>query len=138
MIFVKGGSRKQRKIAENIATFCYKELMPLIRKCFIEINIKDMKGYEGTCLDIDDREFEIDINKKQSIEDFCVSICHEMVHVKQFVRKELYSECIFYKTREEYLSLPWEVEAYEKQEVLFNKWKNSTKLKGIVNRNFFV
>jgi len=138
MIFVKGGSRKQRKIAENIATFCYKELMPLIRKCFIEINIKDMKGYEGTCLDIDDREFEIDINKKQSIEDFCVSICHEMVHVKQFVRKELYSECIFYKTHEEYINLPWEVEAYEKQEVLFQKWKNSTNLQGIVNRNFFV
>jgi hypothetical protein len=137
MIQVKGGSRKQKALAFDIASFCYNELIPRIQKCFIEINIKDIKGYEGTCLDIDEREYEIDINKKQSIEDFCVSICHEMVHVKQFVRKELYSDCIFYKTYEEYLNLPWEVEAYEKQEALFEKWKTSTNLKGMIKRNFF-
>ena len=45
-----------------------------------------------------------------------------MVHVKQYVRKELFSEVNFYKTREEYLNLPWEVEAYEKQEILYKKW----------------
>jgi len=131
MIKVNGGTKKQRQLAFDIASFCFKELFPRIRKFYIEINIKDMKVYEGTCFDIDDREYEIDINKKLSFEDFCVSICHEMVHVKQFIRKELYSDCIFYKTYEEYLNLPWEVEAYEKQEILFEKWKNQKSTKYI-------
>ena len=48
-----------------------------------------------------------------------------MVHVKQYVRKELFSNCNFYETREEYLNLPWEIEAYEIQEVLLERWKNS-------------
>ena len=136
MISVSGGTRKQRTLAEDIATFCYNELMPLIRKCYIEINIKNMKGYEGTCIDTDEREYEIDVNKKQSLEDFCVTICHEMVHVKQYVYKELFSEVNFYKSREEYLNLPWEIEAYEKQEVLFEKWKKHTKLASMIKRNF--
>jgi len=128
MIFVSGGTRKQRTFAEDIACFCYMQLMPLIRKCRIEINIKNMEGYEGTCIDTDEREYAIDVNKNQSFEDFCVTICHEMVHVKQYVYKELFSEVNFYNSREEYLNLPWEVEAYEKQEILFKKWKKDTKL----------
>ena len=84
-----------------------------------------MKGYEGTCIDTDDREYEIEVNKNQSLEDLCVTLCHEMVHVKQYVRKELFSDVNFYKTREEYLNLPWEVEAYEKQEILYKKWLNT-------------
>ena len=125
MIFVNGGSRKQRDVAYDVASFCYNELIPRIRKCEIEINIKKMKGYEGTCIDTDDREYEIEVNKNQSLEDLCVTLCHEMVHVKQYVRKELFSEVNFYKTREEYLNLPWEVEAYEKQEILYKKWLNT-------------
>ena len=122
MISVKGGNFFQRDVAYNVASFCYNELIPRIRRCDIEINIKRMKGYEGTCIDTDDREYEIEVNKNQSLEDFCVTICHEMVHIKQYVRKELFSDVIFYKTREEYLNLPWEVEAYEKQEILYKKW----------------
>ena len=125
MIFVNGGSRKQRDVVYDVASFCYNELIPRIRKCEIEINIKKMKGYEGTCIDTDDREYEIEVNKNQSLEDLCVTLCHEMVHVKQYVRKELFSDVNFYKTREEYLNLPWEVEAYEKQEILYKKWLNT-------------
>ena len=43
MIFVNGGSRKQRDVAYDVASFCYNELIPRIRKCEIEINIKKMK-----------------------------------------------------------------------------------------------
>ena len=123
MILVKGGTRRQRNVVYDIASFCYMELIPLIRKCYIEINIKNMKGFEGTCVDYDEREYFIDVNRKQSLEDLCVTICHEMVHVKQYIRNQLRCEDINYKTYEEYINLPWEKEAYEKQEVLYNKWK---------------
>ena len=46
--------------------------------------------------------------------------------LKLVMGKELYSECIFYKTHDEYLNLPWEVEAYTKQEELYQKWLNTT------------
>jgi hypothetical protein len=136
MIVVNGGSKKQKNVAYDVAFFCYNQLIPRIRKCNIEINIKRMKGYEGTCIDGDEREYFIEVNKDQSFENFCVTICHEMVHVKQYVRKELFSDVIFYKTREEYLNLPWEIEAYEKQEILFKKWKKHTKLASMIKRNF--
>ena len=122
MIYVKGRNFFQRDVAYDVASFCYNELIPRIRKCYIEINIRKMNGYEGTCIDGDEREYFIDVNREQPLVDLCVTLCHEMVHVKQYVRKELFSEVNFYKTREEYLNLPWEVEAYEKQEILYKKW----------------
>ena len=90
MIYVKGGNFFQRDVAYDVASFCYNELIPRIRKCEIEINIKKMKGYEGTCIDTDDREYEIEVNKNQSLEDLCVTLCHEMVHVKQYAKDELH------------------------------------------------
>ena len=123
MILVEGGTKKQRRLAEEVASFAWKELFPRINNCYIELHLKKMDGYQGTCEQIDDREYELQIDSKQSYEDFVTCIFHEMVHVKQYIRKELFSECVFWKTREEYLNLPWEIEAYEKQEVLLEKWK---------------
>lgn len=125
LIFVEGGSRRQRELAFGAASFAWMKLMPRIRKCVINIEIKNMKGYHGTCLDIGDRDYVIEVDKKLSLGDnFLTTVFHEMVHVKQYVRKELYSDCNFYDTREEYLNLPWEVEAYRVQEELLDEWKS--------------
>ena len=134
MLFIDGGSRKQRELGYAAASFAWSQLMPRIKKCIVNIELKALKGYDGTCLDFDNREYVIEINKKLSLGDnFLTTIFHEMVHVKQYVRKELYSECNFYKTRDEYLNLPWEVEAYRVQEELLKKWHNN--LKTINNQN---
>ena len=126
MIFVDGGSKRQRELAFQAASFAWMYLMPRIRKCVVNIELKKLKVYHGTCLDIGDRDYIIEVDKKLSLgDDFLTTIFHEMVHVKQYVRKELYSECNFYDTREEYLSLPWEVEAYKVQEEILEKWHNS-------------
>lgn len=125
LIFVEGGSRRQRELAFQAASFAWMQLMPRIRKCVINIEIKNMKGYHGTCLDINNRDYVIEVDKKLSLGDnFLTTIFHEMVHVKQYVRKELYSDCNFYDTREEYLNLPWEIEAYRVQEELLDEWKS--------------
>ena len=113
LIFVEGGSRRQRELAFGAASFAWMKLMPRIRKCVINIEIKNMKDYV------------IEVDKKLSLGDnFLTTVFHEMVHVKQYVRKELYSDCNFYDTREEYLNLPWEVEAYRVQEELLDEWKS--------------
>ena len=125
MIFVEGGTKKQRSLAEKLALFAWKELMPRITKCEVNIMIKYLKVNHGTCIDVDKREFNIEIHKKLKGNDFITTIFHEMVHVKQLVRGEFWTECNFYKTHEEYLNLPWEIEAYKMQEVLLERW-NST------------
>lgn len=125
MIFVDGGSKQQRELAFQAASFAWMCLMPRIRKCVVNIELKKLKVYHGTCLDVGDRDYLIEVDKKLSLgDDFLTTIFHEMVHVKQYVRKELYSECNFYDTREEYLNLPWEVEAYRVQEELLDEWKS--------------
>ena len=123
-IEVNGGNKFQKHIAETVVTQMIKALMPRMKTLEITVNIKKLTGDAvGWCMMEDDnREFTIDVHNKLTLKDFVTTICHEMVHVKQYVRKELFSEVNFYKTREEYLNLPWEVEAYEKQEILYKKW----------------
>ena len=37
MIFVDGGSRRQRELTYNVASFAWMKLMPRIKKCIINI-----------------------------------------------------------------------------------------------------
>tara|TARA_Y100000022_G_C13184291_1_gene344984 strand:+ start:356 stop:760 length:405 start_codon:yes stop_codon:yes gene_type:complete len=128
MIFVDGGSRKQRELTFDIASFAWMKLMPRIRKCTVNFKLKKLKVYHGTCLDIGDREFDIEVEKRLSLgDDFITTIFHEMTHVKQLVYREFFTECNFYESREEYLNLPWEVEAYAKQEELLEQWNKHKK-----------
>ena len=125
VIFIEGGSKRQRKLTLDCASFAWVQLMPRIINCEINFIIKKLKAYDGTCLDTDKRTFQIEVDKKLGLSDnFITTIFHEMVHVKQYIRKELFSEINFYKTRDEYLNLPWEIEAYRLQEELLIKWKN--------------
>ena len=127
MVFVEGGTRKQRQLTYDLVQFAWMSLMPRIRKCEVNVKIKKVVAYEGTCLDTDARVYEIEVDKRLNGDDFITTIFHEMVHVKQYVRKELFSEVNFYSNREEYLKLPWEIEAYKLQEVLLEKWNKHKK-----------
>ena len=123
MIYVEGGSKRQREIVEEAAYFAWNFLMPRIRKCEVNISLQKVKKAEGYCLEADDREFEIEISKKLMGDDLLTCVFHEMVHVKQGVRKEWQFNEIAYKTQDEYLNLPWEIEAYHMQEVMLEAWK---------------
>ena len=124
MIFVSGGRSKQRNLAFKASSFAWMRLMPRITRCEVNIELKKIIGYEGTCIDTDDREFHLEIDKRLKGDEFLTTIFHEMVHVKQLIKKEFFTELNFYKDREEYLNMPWEVEAYRVQEELLNEWKS--------------
>ena len=75
-----------------------------------------------------DSDSLIEVEKRLSLgDDFITTIFHEMTHVKQLVYREFFTECNFYESREEYLNLPWEVEAYAKQEELLEQWNKHKK-----------
>ena len=82
----------------------------------------------------DKNQFEIELDKKLSIKEMVTALCHEMVHVKQFARKEMVdgietgvarwkSKKISLDTN--YWDLPWEKEAYRMEKKLANDvWEN--------------
>jgi hypothetical protein len=53
-----------------------------------------------------------------------------MVHVKQGVRKEWEFDEVKYSTHDEYLNLPWEVEAYKLQEEILDAYVRQDRKKG--------
>jgi hypothetical protein len=75
------------------------------------------------------REFEIEVSKDLSLRDFVTTICHEMVHVKQYARNEMTDTGMRWKSKRvpektKYYDLPWEKEAYRMQDKLAEHvWK---------------
>ena len=141
-----GSTRAKRELAESVARFCIRELMPRMRTLEVGILLsRDMAGADGFCLNRNRREFELEIDSRLGYEDFVSCICHEMTHVKQHARGELKDKTLslkewkgaewitLYSTVDEYMALPWEAEAYEQQEILLEKWLTLSPEDRIIN-----
>ena len=115
----------------------------MAKNIYLDIKLtKDLKKKEkayGYCHIIDDdldkpREFhiEIDTSMKHSTQDILTWIAHEMTHLKQFVKGELYDwedGSVQWKTKRyirtlKYDDMPWEKEAYRLENKLFQELRN--------------
>ena len=124
-IEVIGGNKFQKQTAEKVVQQMIETLMPRMRTLEITVNIKKLTGDAvGWCMMEDtNREFTIDVHNKLTLKDFVTTICHEMVHVKQYARKETCGYGEKWKGKEVnpktcYYDLPWEKEAYRVQDKL--------------------
>ena len=133
-INVMGATKKKRDLVESAVIFCISELMPRLRTLEVEVNVKNLKdeGVVGWCYEGENnRDFYIDVDKNLDIEELVETVCHEMVHVWQaatrkmkdlsFGRKmymgKVYDETTAYEDE------PWEIEAYDMQGGLLEKFK---------------
>ena len=121
---VTGGRSVDRRWAEETVYWCVRKLLPRVKnlEIYVSINNLDVSGY---CMKVSDKQYEIEIAKGMSMIDFVSTICHEMVHVRQFFRKQLKhsgDEWIWKASRksatkrvhdEEYDNAPHEIEAHE-------------------------
>ena len=130
-----GGTARQRQYARSIVEFCIKNLMPRMRTLDITIKLCKPDGALGYCLEADNnRTFEIEIDKTQPLRALLETVAHEMVHVKQFARREMHpSKDEWYgKTynpkKVSYWDLPWEIEAHGREVGLFIRWAEYHKL----------
>tara|TARA_B100000212_G_scaffold286006_1_gene226605 strand:+ start:3522 stop:3890 length:369 start_codon:yes stop_codon:yes gene_type:complete len=121
MFYVKGGTKAQRELTENVAMFAIKNLFPKIRKYFILIRLDKFNN----CFEYDERDYVINIDKKQNYDDFVTAIFHELVHVKQYLKNEM--DNYSFRTTTDYYMLPQEQEAYSLQEKLLEKWDTEKK-----------
>lgn len=130
---VTGGSKRNRKLAEDVCRFAYPILLPRRRKpVYIEINLTKVEtGFEGFCHDQEDDDYMIELSDKINGEVLITAILHELVHVKQGIKKELVEKkgIQYWKGENcdniEYYDQPWEIEAYEMQEQLLEKYNES-------------
>ena len=121
MFYVKGGTKTQRELTENVAMFAIKNLFPKIRKYFILIRLDKFND----CFEYDERDYVINIDKKQDRNDFITAIFHELVHVKQYLKNEM--DNYTFKSTTDYYMLPQEQEAYSVQEELLKLWDTEKK-----------
>ena len=92
VIDISGGLAQQRKLAYELTEYCIDEMLPRHRTLWIDIQLKHIPSKDnvvGYCQDDGDNAFTIEVEKTQKLYDFLLTVAHEMVHVKQTVRKQL-------------------------------------------------
>lgn len=146
IVNIKGGTKTQKKHAESIVRFTVKKLMPRMNNLEINLHLKkftkdnDTYGYALPTDDADadrPREFDLEINTDTRLRRILETVAHEMVHVKQFARGELYQSSRTAKHRwmgkwiqkdPDYWDQPWEIEAAGRECGLFVRWAESNGL----------
>ena len=128
-ISIKGGTATQKKHARSMVKFCIKTLMPRMKTLDITVKLCAPKGAMGYCLELDDnRTFEIEIDRSMRLRNLLETLAHEMVHVKQYARRELHpvhdTWCgkTYNPKKVSYWDLPWEIEAHGREIGLFIRW----------------
>lgn len=130
-------SKAQRQIAYGAIDFVVDKFMPRLKgKLYIHITgIPDLVAKEdvrGDCIFEDDnerraREFKIRIDNTLPLAEFLQTIMHEMVHVKQWAKGEMYrlhsQKGQVYRwcgdkikiDNYDYYDYPWEIEAHGRE-----------------------
>ena len=120
---ITGGRKKQRQVVEDVVKWSIKKLnLHRIRTLNLTFSIKSLKSLYGQLEQLDDkrREFSVVLDKNVDTKDLIRTVIHEMVHIKQYIRKEMDSEVIgqhmrwkskMYPSDIKYDDMPWEKEA---------------------------
>ena len=122
-VTAEGGTKNQREFATELTCWYINKELPRYKNLSVEIDLVklDTHGYIDK---VDNRQFQIEINKKLKGDDFITCIFHELTHMEQFLRNRLGinedNDNIYYLDR------AYEIDAYEKQEELLEEWKNET------------
>lgn len=125
LLEVTGGKKAERAIAQETVEWCLKKMLPRHRTIDITVEFKKIDAY-GYCMEEDGngRIFTLTINKGLGLFDLVSTICHEMVHLKQYARRELryVNGNTMWKKKAynevDYWDAPWEKEAFKLEKKL--------------------
>lgn len=141
-ITTRGSDRKTQKLCKDIAQFCAENLMGKRLSNNISLRIQFVKqldkynAAEGDAIWEDDelrpREFTIRIREGMPLSKKLRTLCHEMVHVKQYAKGEMKQmwrparttkfQGAFYPDDLDYWDQPWEIEAFGREDGLYTRW----------------
>ena len=146
LLHIKGSTKRIRKDIELAAWYYAEKLMGKRLMSGLEITIdlkKDLlteEGHEGTAIWEDDsyrpKEFTIGLDTTVNARNLLINLAHEMVHVKQWAKDEMYEymepHMVRFKGEKihlnevDYWDYPWEIEAYGRQLGLFIRFCENT------------
>lgn len=146
-VTTRGSDRKTQKLCKDIAQFCAEKLMGSRLSNAIDLRIEFVKqldkhnAIEGdACWEDDEhrpREFTIRIREGMSLSKKLRTLCHEMVHVKQYAKgemKQMWKPARttkfcgeYYSDDLDYWDQPWEIEAFGREDGLYTRWVDDRK-----------
>ena len=153
-VSIKGGRQRQRDAINEMVFWIGRQLLSrrLYATTILNIELKnlDKEDYNAATivspeyrLSSRPRVFNLEFDKKKNIEDLRKDLAHEMVHVKQYERGELYrfdktdhirwKGKIYHSSIEDgvdYWSMPYEVEARGMEDALKMKFREYLKTRG--------
>lgn len=121
-------SKRTKSFFEHIVPKMIKELkLTQSRKTLmIKVTNQDLDTMEGATAPLDVIDSYVVLIRPKNLKEMGITLAHEMVHVKQLAKgtlKQVNGVSFWkgkrYRKNHRYLSLPWEIEAFSKQELLF-------------------
>ncbi|MGY8874305.1 MAG: hypothetical protein ACKVJB_05270 [Gammaproteobacteria bacterium] len=100
MLYIRGGTKEQIELSQQLFNFCSNGLFQANNMPNIDLFIQKVDGalawtdYEG------DRKFFIEIEESLDKKKFIITLCHEMIHVCQFLAGVEVSELSAYHYEE--------------------------------------
>ena len=88
---IRGGKAHQREYVEKAVAWCLKRLgLNPLHTLELDIRIQHLDDCCGWCKPLGDsnRSFQVVIGSNQTLRNFIMTLVHEMIHVKQYARKE--------------------------------------------------
>ena len=113
----------RRRLVDDIV----RKMLPIVltdvdstkqRPVYVDVSFESLDGVQGFCMDCDDGDYEIVLNRNQSREEIIVNMVHELVHVMQSERGDKFRFDL------PYWEQPHEIEAYNKQEIYADVYNN--------------
>lgn len=137
------GSKKKKSFYEAAAKHFFFQLLPKTKKINIDIHIEKKLQADAFCTELFPTWFVIEIAKELPFLEQIKCLAHEVVHCKQYIKKELqYKDGkVYWKKQlfdshnltsriqsdfiteyDNYMNSPWEKEAFQLEEVLYNNF----------------
>lgn len=124
-------SKRNKKFIEALLPSMIRQLKLENSKRVLLIRVADECGdNQGTTVDLGiNLGIVVVIKPRKNLKDIGLTLAHEMVHVKQLAKGILKTRKTGsyiwagkrYNKKTEYLSMPWEIEAFSKQELILRR-----------------
>jgi len=132
MIYVEVSGTRKKYLKLLIKEACYFYLYKLkVTKRTIPLDIRIVLcdiSHEGLCdfnHDYQFPEFELSLNRNIDEPKILSTLAHEVVHLKQFLRKEIKNvNGVYHWKKQVALNEEWEEEAYHMENILYKEFIN--------------
>ncbi len=114
----------------NLMAWLVADLKLTNAKAFVQVILTEDKNALGQVSQIAPGYFVVTLGKRLSLEKTLQTMCHEMVHVKQYVKGKLrncpdtgdFIWCnMHFPRKTDYYQQPWEIQAFSQEILLFRR-----------------